>query len=257
MIEDNGKFRISAWMAETIKVAALSVPAAKLLLFLIYFQDLEEDSWPEHLVDEVTLKQHFAFPSQFRNLGLATKSGSARFLRKPVEELKALGMLFANLEIAPCGKYLNWQFSEAAKDVMSAMDRYALLEAADVQHCSSRYDPVLLTQITLHRNMRMPQFSLIQLDPRFVTDVRSSTLSAFKAGYMTRILKPSLQKWADLNKHTYAVSYKQNGVSPGYTDVVVRIRHTDTRWPEGRFLKFDPRSHVYLIEPSASKNPVK
>ncbi|MEO0911251.1 MAG: hypothetical protein AAFX96_13260, partial [Pseudomonadota bacterium] len=244
------KFRISAYVAEVIKMCRFSAPTAKLLYALIFLQDQTEESWPTILFEDDKPREHFVFVTQLRELCFPAKTGSSRFLRKPVAELTALSGVFDTLEISTNGRFLTWKFTEGFFHTMSDMDIYALIDASEIGHCYRRFDGALLAQIALHRKKRVPEFSLIAPNKGFESDPMALTPSLIPAE-IKRQLCPSLQNWSNTTGISFAALLVHGGARPGYTDVVIRMRHKDTKWPDGRFMKQPPGSLLWTVEPAA------
>lgn len=242
------KFRISAYAAEFIKLAGFSAATVKLFLALIFLQDQTEEGWPG--MDEYDKPQdHFVLVAQLRELGFPNNTRSSRFLRKPVAELAAIPEAFDRLEIAPNGRYLKWRFSENFFDVMADMDVYGLIDASEIALCKGKYGGALLAQIPLHRKKRRPEFRLIGPNKGYER----------KDGYVPpnlvpsqieRQLRPLLQNWADATGLSFAVLLVQEGALPGYTDVVIRMRHKETQWPDGRFTKRSVATRIWSVTPT-------
>ncbi|MEQ3727737.1 MAG: hypothetical protein ABNH38_10025 [Tateyamaria sp.] len=247
------KFRISADVAEFIKLAGFSANTAKLLFALIFLQDQTEDGWPG--IDEQHDQEvHFALVTQLRELGLPSNTRSSLFLRKPVTELAANPVVFDHIEIGPTGRYLTWRFSACFFAMMADMDVYGLIDASEIGLCRGKFGGALLAQKPLHRKKRMPQFRLI--DPEASFDLKpSDLLPNLVPSQLKRRLLPQLQKWADVGKITFAVLLVQEGSLPGYTDVVIRMRHKETEWPEGRFMKRSPSARIWTVSPTAIAPP--
>ncbi|MCA1284805.1 hypothetical protein [Salipiger bermudensis] len=161
MTTGNSKFRISAYIAEIIKMSRFSTPAAKLLFALIYLQEQTEEAWPTILIEYHTPQDHFCLVSQLRELGFPAKTKSSRFLRKPVAELSGDSAVFDQLEISSNGRYLTWRFAEGFFDAMANMNVYALIDSSEIALCQRNFDGALLAQIPLHRRKRVPEFRLI------------------------------------------------------------------------------------------------
>ncbi len=244
------KFRISACAAEFIKASGFSAPTAKLLFALIFLQDQTEESWPTSLEWDQELQRHFVFVSQLREICFPAKTGSSRFLRKPTKELAAVPGLFDHLDIASNGRSLSWQFSENFFEVMAAMDAYALIDASEISLCHRKFDGSLLAQIALHRKKRIPEFSLIAPSKGYSSSMASMQLP-FVPSQVKRQLRPSLQSWANDTGFSFAVLFIQGGGQPGFTDVVIRIRHKATEWPKGRFSKRPPGSLAWSVVPES------
>ena len=181
-------------------------------------------------------------------LGFPAKTNSSRFLRKPVKELGGFSAVFDHIEISENGRYLTWRFANTFFDAMGDMDVYALVEASEIALCRRKLDGALLAQIPLHRRKRLPEFRLIGPNKGYGNP----------SGYVTprlipsqveRQLRPSLQSWANETGMSFAVLLVQEGSLPGYTDVVVRIRHKSTEWPEGRFTKRPAASVIWKVNP--------
>lgn len=251
----NHKFRISAYVAEFIKLAGFSAPAAKLLFALIYLQEQTEEAWPTNLVECHTPRDHFCFVAQLRELGFPRKTKSSRFLRDPVAELAGVSAAFDHLGISENGRYLTWRFAEHFFDAMADMDVYALIDASEIALCQRKFDGALLAQIPLHRRKRMPEFKLIGPNRGFggPADYVPPKLIPSQ---VARQLGPSLQKWANETGIEFAVLLVQEGSLPGYTDVVIRLRHKETEWPERRFIKRPTTAVIWTVEP-VSKEAVR
>jgi hypothetical protein len=243
------KFRISAYVAEFIKMAGFSAATAKLFLALIFLQDQTEEGWPMFEGDEGS-QDHFVLVAELRELGFPSKTRSSRFLRRPVADLVAIPGIFDHLAIAPNGRYLKWRFSENFFDVMADMDVYGLIDASEIALCHGKFGGALLAQITLHRKKRRPEFRL--LGPHKGCNTQSDhMLPNLVPSQIQRHLRPQLQKWADETKITFAVLLVQEGSRPGYTDVVIRMRHKDTEWPEGRFLQRAISTRIWTVSPKS------
>lgn len=243
------KFRISAYVAEFIKMAGFSAATAKLFLALIFLQDQTEKGWPVFEGDEGS-QDHFVLVAELRELGFPSKTRSSRFLRKPVADLVAIPGIFDHLEIASNGRYLTWRFSENFFDVMADMDVYGLIDASEIALCHGKFGGALLAQIPLHRKKRRPEFRLLGPQKRYDAQP-NHMLPNLVPSQIQRHLRPQLQKWADETKITFAVLLVQEGSRPGYTDVVIRMRHKDTEWPEGRFLKRAISTRIWTVSPKS------
>lgn len=248
MHNTNHKFRITANVAEFIKIANFSAPTAKLLFSLIYFQEQTDEAWPTGLVDRTSPEDHFVFVAQLRELGFPTRTKTSRFLREPVAELGAVSGLFDHLNIARNGRYLTWRFADDFFEAMADMDVYALIEASEIALCRRRPDGALLAQIPLHRRKRMPEFRLIGPNKGYLAPL-GYTPPKLTLHQVDRQLRPSLQNWANETGMSFAVLLVQEGSRPGYTDVVVRIQHQDTKWRNGRFTKRPPNAVIWTIDP--------
>lgn len=244
----NHKFRVTAFVAEFIKLAGFSPPAAKLLFALIYLQEQTDEAWPTRPVERDFPEDHFVFVAQLRELGFPAKTNSSRFLRKPVAELVGFSAVFDHLEISKNGRYLTWRFTNDFFDAMGDMDVYALVEASEIALCRRKLDGALLAQIPLHRRKRLPEFRLI--GPNKGYEVPSGyVLPKLAPSQVERQLRPSLQSWANETGMSFAVLLVQEGSLPGYTDVVVRIQHRKTEWPAGRFTKRPAASVIWKVNP--------
>lgn len=244
----NSKFRISAYVAEIIKMAGFSAPAAKLLFALIYLQEQTEESWPSDVVERHTPQDHFCFVAQLRELGFPAKTKSSRFLRKPVAELAGVPAVFDQLEISSSGRYLTWRFAEDFFDAMADMNVYALIEASEIALCQRNLDGALLAQIPLHRRKRLPEFRLIGPNRGYECPT-GYVPPKLTPSQVERQLRPSLQIWANATSISFAVLLVQEGSRPGYTGVVVRMQHRNTIWPEGRFKKRPATAVIWTVEP--------
>lgn len=230
-------------------MAGFSAATAKLFLALIFLQDQTEEGWPMFEGDEGS-QDHFVLVAELRELGFPPKTRSSRFLRKPVAELVAIPGIFDHLEIASNGRYLTWRFSESFFDVMADMDVYGLIDASEIALCQGKFGGALLAQIPLHRKKRRPEFRL--LGPHKGYDAQPDhMLPNIVPSQIQRHLRPQLQKWADETKMTFAVLLVQEGSRPGYTDVVIRMRHKDTEWPEGRFMRRATSARIWTVSPTA------
>ena len=136
---------------------------------------------------------------------------------------------------------------------MADMDVYGLIDASEIALCHGKFGGALLAQIPLHRKKRRPQFRL--LGPHKGYDAQPDhMLPNLVPSQIQRHLRPQLQKWADETKITFAVLLVQEGSRPGYTDVVIRMRHNDTEWSEVRFLKRAISTRIWTVSP-AMKSP--
>ena len=246
------KFRISAYVAEFIKRSKFSPQAAKLLFAIIFLQDQTDESWPTITYKAEMRTDHFVFVAQLRELGFPAKTKSSRFLRKPASTLSAISQIFDHLEISKNGRFLTWRFSETFFAAMSNMDVYGLIDASEISLCQRKFDGALLAQITLHRKKRIPEFSLIAPNKGFERYEDRAPLPLIPS-QIERQLRPSLQNWANITGVSFAVLLVQGGSRPGYTDVVVRMKHKDTQWPNGRFEKRPPASLMWTINPDTSE----
>ncbi|MDW4496578.1 hypothetical protein R5H30_01185 [Sulfitobacter sp. D35] len=237
-------------MAEYIKLAKMPKKAEKLLLALISIQDTLPYGWSTVFDPYREPGVYFAYTNELRALGIAQNERSARSIRASAACLYANTELFRFVNVPPGKDYIQWQFSQSADVFMTDMERYALVSAADICHCSREFDGRLLTQIMLHHKMDRPQFCLFEQDTRIRVLKQMPETPTFRAAELTPRLKPCLQKWSNLKGYTFAVAYLQSGSQPGYTDVRIRIRHGKTVWPDGSFMKFDPRAHVYRVNPA-------
>lgn len=242
------KFRISDNVAEFIKLSKFSAQTAKLLFALIFLQDQTDESWPTILYEDEKPQDHFVFVAELRELGFPTKTGSSRFLRKPVSELASISAVFENLQISENGRFLSWRFAENFFDVMTDMDVYGLIDASEIAMCQRKYDGALLAQIPLHRKKRIPEFRLI--GPREDNEWRADyALPKLVPSHVERQLRPSLQNWANATGISFAVLLVQEGSLPGYTDVVIRMRHKATQWPKDRFTKRPASALLWTVSP--------
>jgi hypothetical protein len=242
------KFRISDNVAEFIKLSKFSAQTAKLLFALIFLQDQTDESWPTILYEDDKPQDHFVFVDELRELGFPTKTGSSRFLRKPVSELVSISAVFEHLQISENGRFLSWRFSENFFDAMADMDVYALIDASEIALCQRKYDGALLAQIPLHRKKRIPEFRLIGPNKGFEGKA-GFVLPKLIPSQVERQLRPSLQNWANTVGTSFAVLLFQEGSRPGYTDVVVRMRHKSTQWPEDRFTKRPASALIWTVSP--------
>lgn len=259
MVQDNGKFRISLAMAEYLKIWPLGTPAKKLLLVLIYLQDLEHEGWPKLLFDEVRkkavferepLQRHFVYVSHLHSLGFAPNSKSSRFLTKPIADLQKLSGFFDDLTLST-GKngYLSWKFGLPPAALMTDMDTYALMESIDIAHCSGDLDVALLTQITLRHKMRFPAFSLLTVDSKsyWVFKPMAPPILALRP-FKTK-LRRSMQKWATLKNCRLVAELGQDGSAPGITSVNIRLSHSGTEWSNRQLSKYHPRNIIIDVRP--------
>lgn len=229
-----------------------SAPTAKLLYALIFLQDQTEESWPVFSFEGDKPKEHFVFVNQLRELCFPAKTGSSRFLRKPVIELGVTSEIFDTLEISPNGRFLTWKFTAGFFHAMSDMDVYALIDASEIGHCQRKFDGALLAQIALHRKKRVPEFSLVGPNKGYESGPMVVTPPLIP-GEIKRQLSPALQNWSDITGISFAVLLVQAGARPGYTDVIIRMRHKETKWPGGRFMKRPPGSLLWTVEPVAQE----
>ena len=241
------KFRISDYVAELIKDAKIPAPTAKLLLALIFLQDQTEEGWPAANESYVVAKR-FVLVSELRELGFPSNTRSSRFLRKPVADLACIPEIFNHLEIAPSGRYLTWEFSETFFENMSDMEVYGLLDASEIALCHGKHGAALLAQVPLHRRKRMPEFRLFGPNKTFLPR-DGFVVEKLVPSTVERQLLPSLQCWANSTQMTFAVLFVQEGSLPGYTDVLIRIRHKETKWPEGRFNKRPVSARIRIVSP--------
>lgn len=256
MVADNGKFRMSADFADYLKQSPIPAAGKKLLLVLIHLQHLEEEEWPRAVIDEAGhcrfegagLRGHFHAARTFRSFGLAPKSNDARFLCKAIEDLRARPELFDDLAYhgGPQG-IVRWRFSSIAAAMMSDMSRYALIDVADIANCASDVDVTLLVQIALHQRMNRPELSLLRPDARSRFVFWTGETEVCHARQTIPKLKRSLAKWSRLKGYTFAIAQEHDGAEPGITDIKIRIRHEETRWPAGQFEKFGLRSRVVVV----------
>lgn len=242
------KFRICEAFAEFIKTTDLSASASKLFFTLIFLQDQKEESWPSVLHSEVASKKQFVLVKDLREIGFPRNTRSSRFLRKPVAELNALQGVFQELKIAESGRHLTWKFTYQFFELMTWMDKYGLLDIDEVQLCRRKLDGVLLAQFVLNRKKRLPQFSLIALKEGYRTSAKL-TVQKIIPCEVKRQIAPILNYWTNAHGITFVVLFVQDGEQPGYTDVVVRMRHKKTKWPEGRITKRPPGAMLWLVEP--------
>ena len=242
------KFRISAHVAEFIKLSNFSAQTAKLLFALIFLQDQTDESWPTILFEDDKPQDHFVLVAELRDLGFPTKTGSSRFLRKPVSELAGISAVFEHLQISENGRFLSWRFSENFFDVMADMDVYALIDASEIALCQRKYDGALLAQIPLHRKKRIPEFRLIGPNKGFEGKA-GFLLPKLIPSQVERQLRRSLQIWANTAGISFAVLLVQEGSHPGYTDVVIRMRHKATQWPKDRFSKRPASALIWTVSP--------
>ncbi len=235
-MESNGKFRMSASFIENLVEASLSAQAQKLLLALVYLHDIDEQGWCSLDWEEGLDQPKFMPLAAFRKLGCAPRSNDARFFRTAAAELASATPFFDDLTVSPCGRNLFWTAGLEAVHLMSQMDRYALMEATDIGHCTGVLDAKLLCMIMLHRKMERPEFRIP------IAALGLGNDSKVKA-HVTR----SFQKWGNLKRIHFVVGLEQRGSRPGVTDLLVRMRHAETRWPEGRITKRDPRTRLFEI----------
>ena len=104
----------------------------------------------------------------------------------------------------------------------------------------------MLAQIALHRKKRLPEFSLIAPNKGYTTGVATAPLAHIPS-QIRRQLRPLLQRWADASNTSFAVLHVQGGARPAFTDVIIRMKHKNTKWPEGRFLKRPPASEIWTV----------
>jgi len=259
MVQDNGKFRISLAIAEYLKFSPFAVTSKKLLLALIYLQDIEEEAWPKAWLSEAgdsdqfydePLRQHFCHVAHLHSLGFASNSKSSRFLTKPVADLLQFSGFFDELTLIP-GKngYLSWKFGLLPAALMTNMDSYALMESKDIAHCSGDLDVALLTQITLRYKMRFPVFSLLTVDPKTCWAIEPKTPPILDQRPFKTKLRRSLQKWATLKNCRLVAELGQDGTAPGITSVNIRLSHADTEWSNRQLSKYHPRSIIIDVMP--------
>jgi hypothetical protein len=259
MAQDNGKFRISLAMAEYLKLSPLPAPAKKLLLALIYLQEIEEEAWPKVLLDETgkpdvfkgeQFDLHYIPVSHLHFLGFAPRSKSSRFLTKPIADLQKLSGFFDDLSLKP-GKngHLSWKFGIFPAALMTDMDTYGLMESEDIAHCSGDFDVALLTQITLRHKMRFPISYFFTLDPKAGGLIEAVDFPVLDRRPLVAKLSRALQKWAALKNCRLVAELGQNGSVPGITSVTIRISHSDTEWNKQQLSKFHPRSIVIDVSP--------
>lgn len=248
------KFRISTKVAEFIKLSNFSAQTAKLLCALIFLQDQTEESWPTLQFEEDQPQDHFVLVKELRELGFTKDKGSSRFLRKPVSELAEMSTVFENLQISENGRSLSWRFSGNFFDVMADMDVYGLIDVSEIALCQGKLGGALLAQIPLHRKKHIPEFRLIgpnkgyELPPGYM-------LPKLVPSRVERQLRPSLQNWANVTGISFAVLLVQEGSRPGYTDVVIRMRHKDTQWPKDRFTKRPASALLWTVSPEIKAPP--
>jgi hypothetical protein len=243
------KFRISKFAAEIIKMKQFTPQAAKLLFALIFLQDQTHDSWPNKIDLNHKLEAHFVFAQQLRELCFQGRTGSSRFLRRPTAELSNVIGIFDHIQISDNGRYLKWKFSENFFDIMSDMEIYGLIDANEISLCQRKFDGALLAQIALNRKKRLPEFSLIAPN-RDYERTSKAKIKTFLPNEMKRQLYPSLQNWANNMAITFAVLFTQDGENPGYTNVLIRMKHETTHWAVGRFTKRPPSAILWTVEPN-------
>jgi hypothetical protein len=132
---------------------------------------------------------------------------------------------------------------------MSDMDTYALMESADIAHCSCELDVALLTQITLRYKMRFPAFSLLTVDPKAYWMIEPKTPPILDQRPFKTKLRRSLQKWATLKNCRLVAELGQDGTAPGITSVNIRLSHSDTEWSNRQLSKYHPRSIIIDVMP--------
>lgn len=246
-------------MAEYLKLTPQPAAAKKLLLALIYLQEIEAESWPKILFDEtgrclgyeaLPPQRQFAYVSHLHTLGFAPNSGGIRFLENPVKSLVGMQAFFDHLSITP-GRhgYISWHFGSYPAALMSGMEIYALMSVEDIAHCSTDLDVPLITQIALRQSMRYPKFSLFKPDSNvdISLDVRNNLMANPRA--LKATLKRNLQKWATLKNYRLVAELKQDGGTPGITDVIIRISHSSALWTKRQLLMAHPRSVIIDVRP--------
>lgn len=245
------KFRISAYVAEFIKLTGISAAAAKLLFALIFLQDQADEGWPGINEDQEP-QGHFVLVTELRGLGFPAKTRSSRFLRKPVEELTAATGVFNHLTIVQNGRYLTWRFAKNFFYAMADMNTYGLIDVSEIKLCRGRFGGALLAQIPLNRRKRVPEFRLIGPNKGFECKDGLAPPNLVPS-QIERQLRPSLQSWANATGMTFAVLLVQEGECPGFSELLIRIKHKDTKWPKGRFTQRSPSTQVWEVRPEATE----
>lgn len=241
------KFRISAYVAEYIKVIGFSAAASKLIFSIIFLQDQTDEGWPGS-DENHDLQQRFVSVAELRELGFPSNTRSSRFLRKPVAELNEVSWIFDHLKIGENGRFLTWKFSNVFVGVMSDMEIYGLIDASEIRLSQRKLGGALLAQIPSHRRKRMPEFRLFGPNRGFERPEGFAQPNLVPS-QVERQLRPVLQIWANATKISFAVLLVQEGAQPGYTDVVIRMRHKETKWPEQRFTKQPVGAQMWMVSP--------
>lgn len=243
MVADNGKFRISRWMAAYLKYGDFGLREKKFLLATIYFQHLLGD-WPTSDWQEEAAQTHWIPIADYRALGCAPRANDTRFFQAATGFWLGQGHLFEHLKLCTDQSMISWQFSEDAFHLMSLMDEYALLTAQTMRQLRTSMDLDIWVQTALRHRMQRPEFTMFDTwrDPFANEPCKGPTY--FKLKNNRRRLEASLQRFADLLGYSFRVGYRQGGAEPGFTEAIIRIRHARTRWPEGRLKQFPPRTQV-------------
>lgn len=249
MVADNGRFRISSWMAAYLKYGGFGLREKKFLLSTIYFQHLLGD-WPTYDWDEEAEKTHWMPLDEYRAFGCAPCANDTRFFQAATGFWLGHGELFDHLELYASPSIISWRFSEEAFHLMSLMDEYALLTAQTMRQFRTSIDLDLWVQVALRHRMQRPEFTMFDpwRDP--FGDIEFVVPTFFKLKNNKRALEASLQRFADLLGYSFRVGYRQGGAKPGFTEAIVRIQHSGTKWPARRLEKFPPRTKVTKITPS-------
>jgi hypothetical protein len=133
---------------------------------------------------------------------------------------------------------------------MADMEVYGLIDASEIALCQGKFGAALLAQIPLHRKKRLPEFRLIGPNKGYEA-LPNYVLPKLAPSQLQRQLRPQLQKWADATGISFAVLLVQESAQPSYTDVVIRMRHKSTKWPEGRFTKRSVAARIWIVSPKA------
>lgn len=248
MVADNGKFRVSAMMIEYLRVSQLTLRDQRFLLATIYFQHLLGD-WPSIDWGVARNQEHWMPLKAYRNLGCAPRSNDARHFQAATEFWQEERVLFDNIALTKDHRHVRWRFSEFSFNMMSEMDRYALMIAERLKAARTDLDLDVLLQAVLHHKMRRPEFRM--LDQGF--QCQDGGLVSFRLKHVDGKLKGSLQRLADLTGYRFVVGYLQEGRMPGYTSAIIRIQHKGTEWPSGRIFKFPPRTRQFSLVPETGE----
>lgn len=111
-------------------------------------------------------------------------------------------------------------------------------------------DAIILVQTAVRMNMKMPIFKLFPfVSPSSIraSDTMYVPQEVFSAREMTRVLKPSLKKWARLRGVHYFVEYSRRGGESSYIGAKIKFSHEKTKWDEFSILRTNVNSYFYQV----------
>ena len=244
----NGKFRLSQSAVEWTKHFKLGPRAQKLLLAMVYEQEQEREGWVTGGTWMETACRGFHRPlAKFRSLGCAPKADNARFFQRAVEELEQVPELFEHIALDTKKSTLTWVFGLRLHGMMADMQIYALLSITDADRISSTLDLPLLTQITLHKKKKLPEFIMFQDNPNFETESEQASPAPLDLRKTRRLLEPALEKWAGHTGYKFILGYEQPPRMPAYHQARIRFQTSASEWKPDAFERFPPNTKIIRI----------